>query len=1079
MAPERPDRQETTARRSQRIATLLLLAGTLAALAAWWYGHSDPFPEALDPGHRSLLVAIGDRRPIEPRLTGFEVYRPCRQPVDNDVAVATCSPMPEPGSRSSRALIAAGREILHAARAEPSPTSLHTLGLWHLVHGEAGTAIETLERAAALGPPDPRLLSDLAAAHRQKAVTIGDPAEDLASLWYSEQALALRPTLATAVFNRALALEALHLTTEAVAAGTDFLSLEPASGWAAEVKYRLAALRARAADTGEVSAARLATLAENGHEPELRELVERDPQAAQESVEDELFPLWAGAFAAGRREEADRRLTMLRRLTEAVTTITGDSELRDGVRAIERASPSERSSLAGAHLQYRRARVLYEAQESAKAAELFRRVARDFEAVGSPFLYRARYYRAVCAYTQGALDQSLGQLATLRPDLARKGYGRLLGYTDWMLGLNHVSQGRFSDGIEAYRSALGSLQKTRTLGAAAFVESLIADALVRLGETHNAWRHTRAALEHAGQNRNQRQVRALYDIAAQLVTSLGYPQVARYYQDRALESARRSNLPNVVAEALYLRSRERYQNDDIAGAREDLLAARRWLDGITDPQTRRAVEAGILISETQVFADSPLEAHRARLTAALAYFEQARHDAFLPELYAARARAFEVGGDLDGAVADLARAIGSAQIQRQAIGEANWRVSFSSVTRQALEAMLRLRLAQDSGTDEILPLTDQLRDAAYFGEGEDTAIDWRALTALPLPERAALISYSVLEDRVVGWLLRRGSLSIRQVPIAREKLETDIVVAADPQRSLAQTAQVRGELFCVLLAPFAADLEKVDSLVIAPDWTLSRLPFGLLVEPTSGRHLLESHTVALTPSAERMLRGLPASVSARRSRRSLLAVGDPAFDLRRLPGLSRLPAAGREARDVAALYERSELLDAKQATKKNLLALLGTTDVLHFAGHGIAAPESPGLSRLVLADDGSGYADDLYAAEIRALDLRSTSTVILGACEAGLSRRHDGAGILSLAGAFLRAGAHTVIASAVVLDDTESRRFFLDLHRELARGAPAALAVKNVQRVRLQLAETEIASPWIAVQVISVDWLDLVGGTKP
>lgn len=977
--------------------------------------------------------------------------------------------MPEPGSRSARTLSAAGREILRAARTEPSVASLHSLGLLHLVHGEAGAAIDILERAAALGPPDPQLLSDLAAAHRQEAAATGDPTQDLASLERSEQALALFPDLTAARFNRALALESLHLCEEAIEAWRHFEAHELVAGWKAEARSHLALLRTTAADSGAMSKAEPKDLSDS----ELRALIARDPQAAMEYVEDELSSGRAGAFE-------EEPLAVLRRLTAAVESVTGDSELRDAVSAIDRAVGFDRALLADAHSRYRRARDLYEAQESAKAIELLHQAERGFAAAGSPFLHRARYWRAVCAYAQGELDSSLAQLIALRPDPQRQGYGRLLGYVDWMLGLNHVSAGRFSDGIEAYRAALGSLQKTRTLGAAAFVESLIGDALARLGEPHNAWRHVHAALGNAHQNHNPRQLRAFYDTAAEIVTALGYSQVAHYYQDRALASAQLAKLPNVIAEALYLRSRERHQRGDVAGAREDLLAAHGWLEQITDPQTRRTVEAGLLISEAEVRSDAPPATQRARLTSSLAIFEQAHYDALLPELYAARARTFEEDGDVDGAVADFVRAIRCAQIQREAIGEAHWRVSFASVARQSLEALLRLHLAQGGSSEEILPLTDQLRDAAYFGEGFGgrgaSAFEWRALTALPLPEHTALVSYSVLEDRVFGWLLRRGTLTLQQVPIARARLEADIATAADPRRSLEQTAPARGELFRILLAPFAKDLARVEALVIAPDWTLGQLPFGLLLDAGSGRHLLESHTVALTPSAERMLRGLPASYPARRSRRSILAIGDPAFDRRRLPFLPRLSGASREASEVAGLYGSSVVLNAEQATKKRLLAALGTTDVLHFAGHGIAAPESPGLSRLVLAEDDSGYGDDLYAAEIRGLDLRATPLVILGACEAGLSRRHDGAGVLSLAGAFLRAGAHTVLASATALDDEQSQRFFFDLHRDLARGVPAAVAMKNVQRVRLQHAETEIASPWIMVQVISVDWLDVIEG---
>src|SRR5205814_5143300 len=94
-------------------------------------------------------------------------------------------------------------------------------------------------------------------------------------------------------------------------------------------------------------------------------------------------------------------------------------------------------------------------------------------------------------------------------------------------------------------------------------------------------------------------------------------------------------------------------------------------------------------------------------------------------------------------------------------------------------------------------------------------------------------------------------------------------------------------LFSRLLAPAMAELNGSTSWIVSPDGPLWEVPFDALIDP-AGKHVIETHSVALTPSLTAALqihnRKRPGGGSAL----SFLAFGNP------LPSPAPLPEAARE-----------------------------------------------------------------------------------------------------------------------------------------------------------------------------------------
>jgi CHAT domain-containing protein len=111
----------------------------------------------------------------------------------------------------------------------------------------------------------------------------------------------------------------------------------------------------------------------------------------------------------------------------------------------------------------------------------------------------------------------------------------------------------------------------------------------------------------------------------------------------------------------------------------------------------------------------------------------------------------------------------------------------------------------------------------------------------------------------------------------------------------------------MLLAPVQDELAGKTRLSIVPDDELYSIPLQALVDPLTGRYLVEDRTAYVVPSLSTLV-----SMRHRGSheRRDLLVVGDPAMKKQELLAeslrgeLTPLPFAQQEADSVAAAQRR-------------------------------------------------------------------------------------------------------------------------------------------------------------------------------
>jgi CHAT domain-containing protein len=88
---------------------------------------------------------------------------------------------------------------------------------------------------------------------------------------------------------------------------------------------------------------------------------------------------------------------------------------------------------------------------------------------------------------------------------------------------------------------------------------------------------------------------------------------------------------------------------------------------------------------------------------------------------------------------------------------------------------------------------------------------------------------------------------------------------------------------------------------------------------------------------------------------------------------------------------------------------------------------------------------------------------VLAACQTAYDSDERGNGTTTIAAAFLRAGAASVIGTIWNVDDVASKDFFLSVHRRLLSGQSPSQAVASAQRACYASAECRraAATTWI------------------
>jgi CHAT domain-containing protein len=1029
--------------------------------------------------HKTSRAALASRyeatRPVEGRLTGGFRHAPYQQ------VPRAAAPNP-----TAPELVRSRGKPAEEQRAGAALADRGVMDLWD---GDTDRAVVWLAEATRREPREAGHWSDLAAAFLERS-RVREEAHDLVpALAAARRALSLDSNLSEAWFNRALALDGFALRDEAVAAWADCLAHSPGAGWREEVTARRQTLlQPTSAESWRQLASQLDRAAGAGDTATVHSLVARFQQPARERAEEELLPTWARAFVDGRAGDAARLLVAARSVGAALAALHGEHMVADAVAAIDAAlsTPADRSrvlALAEGHLAVREGRELLERREIRRARERLH-VARDhLRQGGSPFVAWADVYLAVCAYDSDDSEAAFGILDTLLHDPAAGRSPSLLGHAAWIGGLTRFRSADPSAALADYARALAQFERGGELENQGAVHTMFAEALVYLGEDREAWRHRARALSLLSSMLKPKRRQATLEEAEIALTAEGELATALIFRESAVREARRLGDAVSVSFALLRRAVLRHRLGDGEGAARDLEEAGR-LVGKVPEGLRQRIDAELALAEGEVgLHDRPKHAAE-RLGDALTYFRATGDGVRALEVYPRRALAYRAAGDEARAEADLTAGVVELERQRDAVSDEGQRAAYFARAQPLFDQRIALAMRRgetahaldDSERARARTLLDRL---AAGKPGERSGPLTSGLLPPLLPAGVAVIEYSVLEDRLFLWVIRRGGIEAVTIETPEARLTewvSGLRAALVGGFDGADVRRLSGRIYAAVVGPALAHTVPGEALVFVPDKALHALPFAALIDPATGHFLIQDHPLSIAPSASLYVKALERDRQlAAHVNPGALLVGDPAFDQALFPGLRRLPEARREVAELAQLYPpgQARVLQDGLATKVRFLEELNRYGIVQFSGHSQIDAERPELSRLALAPE-EGDSGVLYARDLRELRSEATRLVVLAACSTGLRETAGAEGVSSLTRAFLAAGIPMVVASLWdVRDDSATSRLLLMLHQRLLAGESPLYALRQAQLSLLADADPQVRAPrnWAA--------FELFGGVSP
>lgn len=321
-----------------------------------------------------------------------------------------------------------------------------------------------------------------------------------------------------------------------------------------------------------------------------------------------------------------------------------------------------------------------------------------------------------------------------------------------------------------------------------------------------------------------------------------------------------------------------------------------------------------------------------------------------------------------------------------------------------------------------------------------------------LPENSALIEYSILKDRLSIWAVSQGHSSFHSASINSIKID-DLVdrwlaTLSNPESD--QNHRISTFLHQLLIAPIMDHLPRPSNVVIIPDKSLTKLPFAALLDPKSGKYLIEDFSISTTTSATLYLQQLERYPNSDHKNWTVYAINNPISDEKHAPRKS-LPGAVSEAENIVQLFPGSEMVAGRDANYRRSFRTR-SHPIVHFAGH---------WNPLIKFYDGTIEADSLHVDE-------NVKLVVLSACRTFSSRYWLRSSIFGIAGNFLDRWVPAVVASHWEVEDRATNQLLHRFYIHLRAGQDAANALRSAQLELLHGEDRALRHPskWASFQLL-------------
>lgn len=431
-------------------------------------------------------------------------------------------------------------------------------------------------------------------------------------------------------------------------------------------------------------------------------------------------------------------------------------------------------------------------------------------------------------------------------------------------------------------------------------------------------------------------------------------------------------------------------------------------------------------------------------------------------------------GKYEQAENEFRRSLSTIETVRSSVQSEDLRLSFLSSGIDFYDGYIEFLMSQHRADDALQ--VAELSRARTLAEGLGTAsktisFPLRGFRPRQIAKRskAVLLFYWLGEKKSYLWVITPTRVNCRKLPAATQidPLVESYNHAVLSGQDVLQMGNADGaKLYELLIEPAEKLIAEGSRVILLPDGSLYGLNFEtLLVSAPKPHFWIEDVTLStassLTLLSHGAVSGAPGisadlsrspqdiSVTLRTSSQqtpdatdyggNLLLVGNAMQAVQEYPVLRQAEA---EMERVQRYFpeSRREVLAGTKATPAAFLATKPEKFAyIHFVTHGTASRAHPLDSAVVLSSGGDSY--KLYARDIVKHPL-SAYLVTVSACNGSGTRAYSGEGLVGLSWAFLRAGAHNVIAALWEVSDASTPQLMDRLYGELSRRQDPASALR-------------------------------------
>jgi CHAT domain-containing protein len=611
------------------------------------------------------------------------------------------------------------------------------------------------------------------------------------------------------------------------------------------------------------------------------------------------------------------------------------------------------------------------------------------------------------------------------------------------LGLLATRMERYDESVDWNKQALQLSESVGAKGSLARIEGNIGWSYYKVGDLESALsRYQEADKDDISAGVPERRVTWLIN-TGEVHYSLGDYPAANEESQKALVLAKTLKDPGSTIDSLQDLALEAIQSRDFAAAQEYLEEARRMEETAPDPARK--------------IYTSLIAGHQASATRSLAlaerFYQGVLSDPQSPrslqwEAQASLAQVHARLGKKALAEREFAASISTIAKAQRELEHEEFRLSFLSSAIRFYNAYVDFLVAQHR-SDDALAIAERSRaQTLTAGLTEPSQALVTSFSRIHPQELAArfnsvIFFYSLGTPHSYLWVITQEKTTLLTLPAQAEidslvKSYRDEVLDGDDPLEAAKSPGAG--LYSILVQPAAKFILPGARVIVLPDGDLNSLDFDTLIAPRPAPHYWIQDVTLTTANSLTLLERSQSSRPPESPR--LFLVGDPVSSEEQFPPLRQ---AAREMSLVRNYFKEDHrrILSGKEATPAAYFSSEPERfDYLHFVTHGTASRTHPLDSAVILTK--SADSTKLYAHEIITRPLNAY-LVTVSACDGVGKRTYAGEGLVGLSWAFLRAGAHNVIASLWEVNDDSTPQLMDDLYKGLSAGQDPATALRNAK----------------------------------